>query len=691
MQSAFRGRQRANPSWYADLEAVFSAIENDSREGRQARLVNELVGLAKIEAPGSAEIMQKLLVDERMEAFQLRGSLILASDAYKRPTLEKLLEYASSRRLADLSQNVNDLCKMKLYDNDRPARKRFGELYYAIINEQAEFDRVLGYRGMPESVRKLLHPGFFESLMNAERALTAAQLLLMIGAFTAGGACMLTVVAAPACAAIFLGYVATQAGIVKISADRYAEGHEWRARAHFFKETGMTTDDAIDEMVEVGGVGLAFNAAFMYPGLQMTARGAKMLHVSGKLGISRALGMVAATPVGRAAPSLGRRAVTLEVDLLNDLRLARLATLRTKEALLAGQVARAAEETASDSIWARAGRFGSAIRSRISGGAAEFIDLSKQEINLGPLILKNSPEEIKRAIAVQVAERFSGKTEGMLAFLGHFEKKMAKLHRKALKEMERASATGRAVSAQSREFLEQHTKYQTLVAELRASGEPLVDFLEKNSHRVSEVMGALPNRWRDLGISVVLEGGFGNYGLEGIKRLYLAQDRLLVFKYRDLARIELGLGGSGAMRHSASTVVRQVESLALQSADPQMVQKVAQYHERLAAKLAEQHGMSSVEILRRMRSTELKDVVAVDELFSRADPRKLFEGLPELKTLASKVLEENAHFGDNLTKLERVLSAQQTLLYLDKPAQVRTFWADSAEQVFRPGTNGMIQ
>jgi hypothetical protein len=145
------------------------------------------------------------------------------------------------------------------------------------------------------------------------------------------------------------------------------------------------------------------------------------------------------------------------------------------------------------------------------------------------------------------------------------------------------------------------------------------------------------------------------------------------------------------MRHSASTVVRQVESLALQSADPQMVQKVAQYHERLAAKLAEQHGMSSVEILRRMRSTELKDVVAVDELFSRADPRKLFEGLPELKTLASKVLEENAHFGDNLMKLERVLSAQQTLLYLDKPAQVRTFWADSAEQVFRPGTNGMIQ
>ena len=176
-----------------------------------------------------------------------------------------------------------------------------------------------------------------------------------------------------------------------------------------------------------------------------------------------------------------------------------------------------------------------------------------------------------------------------------------------------------------------------------------------------------------------------------MKRLYLAQDRLLVFKYRDLARIELGLGGSGAMRHSASTVVRQVESLALQSADPQMVQKVAQYHERLAAKLAEQHGLSSVEILRRMKSTELKDVVAVDELFARADPHKLFEGLPELKTLASKVLEENAHFGDNLTKLERVLSAQQTLLYLDKPARVRTFWADSAEQVFRPGSNGMIQ
>ena len=485
MQRAFSGQQRSNPAWYSDLEGVFSAIENDSREGRQARLVNELVGLERLESPRSAEIVEKLLIDEGMESFQLRGSLILASDAYKRPTLEKLLEYASTRRLGDLSQNVNDLCRMNLYDGDRPARKRFGELYYAIINEQAEFERVLGYRGMPESIRKLLHPGFFESLMNAEGALTAAQLLLMVGAFTAGSACMLTVVAAPACAAIFLGYIATQAGIVKISVDRYREGLDWRVRAHFFKETGMTTDDAISEMVDVGGFGLAFNAVSMYPGLQMTARGAKMLHVSGKLGISRALSMVAATPVGRAAPALGRRAVTLEVDLLNDLRLARLASLAEQEVRLAAQTARVAEEAGSEGFWAHVGRIGGRIRSRFSRSATEFVDLSRREINLGPLVLKNSAEEIKRAIAVQVARRFAGKPEGMLTFLSHFEKKMAKMHRKALKEMERASATGRAVSEHSREFMEQHAKYQALVAELRTSQEPLVNFLEKNAHRVS--------------------------------------------------------------------------------------------------------------------------------------------------------------------------------------------------------------
>jgi hypothetical protein len=692
MAHAFMEPRRTTPTWFSDLERVFESIEQDSREGRQAHLVQELVGLGSLESPKSAEILEKLLIDEGMEAFQLRASLMLASDAYKRPTLEKLLEYASSNRLSDLSQNLHDLCAMNLYDESRPARKRFGELYYAILNEQQEFERALGYRGMPEKIRELLHPGFFESLNNAEGALTGAQLLLMVGAFAAGSACMMSVVAAPACAAIFLGYVTTQAGIVKISADRYVEGHEWRARAHFFKASGMTTDDAIDEMVEVGGFGLAFNAAFMYPGLQMTSRGAKMLEVSGKFGLSRTLGLVAATPVGRAAPMLGRRAVAIEVDLLNDLRLARLASLSTQEARLTSQVSRHAQSAQADGLWARASRWGETIRQRLSGEAMEFSALSRQEINLGPLVLKNSPEQIKRAIAVQVAQRFSGQPERMAAFLAQFEAKMSKMHRKALKELEQASRSGRVLSEQSREFLEQHSKYQTLLSEMRSiAGSSLVEYLEKNAHRVNEVVSALPHRWRDLGISMALEGGFGNYGLEGIKRLYLAQDRLLVFKYRDLARVELGLGGSGAMRHSASTVVRQVESLALQSGDPQMVQAVTRYHERLALKLSEQHGVSTSEILRRMKSSDLKDVVAVDELFSRADPRKLFEGLPELKTIASKVLEQNANFGESLTRLERVLSAQQTLLYLDRPAKIRRFWADSAERIFQPGSNAMLQ
>ncbi len=308
------------------------------------------------------------------------------------------------------------------------------------------------------------------------------------------------------------------------------------------------------------------------------------------------------------------------------------------------------------------------------------------------MVLKHSPDEIKRAIAIQVSDKLGKSTQKAHAFFRQFEPKMAKMNTKNMKVIQEATRAGKPVPTSALEFQARYAQFEKVVDELKNTPLGLEEFLEKNAHVMAELVDVLPNRWRDLGISIALEGGFGNYGLEGLKRFYLAQDRLLVFRYRELARVELGLGGSGAMRHSSGTVVRQVEQLALQSGDPQMVQAVSAFHEKLAVRLAAESRVSSNEIARMMKSSDLKDVAAFDEIFARTDPKKIFDNLPELKTLASRVLEENARFGDDLSKLERALSAQQALLYLDRPARVRRFLPGSArERVFRPGSNGMLQ
>jgi hypothetical protein len=384
------------------------------------------------------------------------------------------------------------------------------------------------------------------------------------------------------------------------------------------------------------------------------------------------------------------------VDLLNDLRLARLASLSSREAAAAGAGARALETGTQSAEGTGIGGFfrglWSSAKNRFGPAAVEFAETTRKEWNIGPLILKHSPDEIKRAIALEVAAKLGKTRDSAHAFFRQFEPKMAKMNSKHLKAIEEARTAGRAVPQASREFQEHYAKFEKMVDELKNTPVALDEFLEKNAHVMAEIVDILPNRWRDLGISIVMEGGFGNYGLEGLKRLYLAQDRLLVFRFRELARVELGLGGSGAMRHSSGTVVRQVEQLALQSGDASMVQAVGAFHEKLAVKLAAEHRIAASEITRMMKSKELKDIAAFDEIFARTDPKKIFENLPELKTLASKVLEENARFGDDLSMLERALSAQQTLLYLDRPARVRRFLPGSSpERVFRPGTNGMIQ